>query len=121
MYHEKQEKGVTHNDAQNYKCGIKVRISFSGRHQAPVNMIDSMEGVRHGCCSILLQILEVLQDIISLDPETVQLSAFYIPSAVFTGACGPPEKLSLTLVPCSNVLHMIAELNYCQICMYACM
>ena len=33
--------------------------------------------------------------IASLDPETVELPAFSILSAMFTGACGPPEKLSL--------------------------
>ena len=37
---------------------------------------------------------------VSLDPETVQLSVFYILSAMFTGACGPSEKLSLALVRC---------------------
>ena len=51
--------------------------------------------------------------IISLDPETVQLPAFYILSAMFTGACGPPEKLSLTLVLRSDILCMIfVKLNY---------
>ena len=32
--------------------------------------------------------------ITSLDPETVQLPAFSILSTMFTGVCGPPEKLS---------------------------
>ena len=50
--------------------------------------------------------------ITSLDPETVELPAFYILSAMFTGACGPPEKLSLVLVPRSNVLRMIVQLAY---------
>ena len=40
--------------------------------------------------------------IASLDPETVQLPAFSILSAMFTGACGPPEKLTLALVRRSN-------------------
>ena len=43
--------------------------------------------------------------IASLDPETVQLPAFSILSVMFTGACGPPEKLSLALVPRSYVLR----------------
>ena len=34
----------------------------------------------------------------------------FIISAVFTRACGPPEKLSLALVPRSNVLRMIVKL-----------
>ena len=46
------------------------------------------------------------------DSETVELPAFSIPSAMFTGACGPPEKLSLALVPRSNVLRMIVKLAY---------
>ena len=41
--------------------------------------------------------------IASLDPETVELPAFSILSAMFTGACDPPEKLSLTLVQRLNV------------------
>ena len=48
--------------------------------------------------------------IVSLDPETVQLPAFSILSAMFTGACGPPEKLSLALVPRSDVLRMIVKI-----------
>ena len=51
--------------------------------------------------------------IASLDPETVKVLAFYILSAMFTGACGPPEKLSLALVPLSNVLRMIVKLANC--------
>ena len=50
--------------------------------------------------------------IASLDPETVQLPAFSILSTMFTGACGLPEKLSLALVPRSNVLRMIVKLAY---------
>ena len=48
--------------------------------------------------------------IASLDSETVQLPASSILSAMFTGACGPPEKLSLALVPRSydqdNILRL---------------
>ena len=35
-----------------------------------------------------------------------------IVSAIFTGACGPPEKLSLTLVLCSCVVHMIVKVAH---------
>ena len=52
--------------------------------------------------------------IASLDPEIVQLPAFSILSAMFTGACGPPEKLRLALVPGLNVLHMIVKLSYSE-------
>ena len=35
---------------------------------------------------------------------------------MFTGACDPPEKLSLALVPPSNVLRMIVKLAYSRNC-----
>ena len=72
------------------------------------------------CCAVLRyisygkfsQIVEVLRDFIaSLDLETVQLPAFSMLSAMFTGACGPLERLGLALVPCSNVLRMIVTLS----------
>ena len=44
-----------------------------------------------------------------LDPETVELLAFYVLSTMFKGVCGPPEKLSLALVQCLNVLCMIMK------------
>ena len=50
--------------------------------------------------------------IASLDPETVQLPAFSILSAMLTEACGPPEKLSLVLVERSYVLRMTVKLAY---------
>ena len=71
----------------------------------------------HVFCAVLrssfyksLKFLET--SIASLDPESVQLPAFSILSAMFTGACGPPEKLSLALVPRSCVLRMIVSLAY---------
>ena len=45
--------------------------------------------------------------IASLDPETVQLPAFSILSAMFTGASGPPEQLSLASAQQSSVLRMM--------------
>ena len=48
--------------------------------------------------------------IVSLDPETVQLPAFSILSAMFAGACGPPEKLSVALAPRSNIVRMIVKI-----------
>ena len=51
--------------------------------------------------------------IASLDPETVQLPAFY--NATFTGACGPPEELSLALVLHLKVLRMIVILAYIHV------
>ena len=46
------------------------------------------------------------------DTETVDLPAFSILFAMFRGACGPTEKLSLALEPRSNVLRMIVKLAY---------
>ena len=40
----------------------------------------------------------------------------FILSAMFTGACGPPEKLSLALVQRSNVLRMTLKLAYLSQC-----
>ena len=50
--------------------------------------------------------------IVSLDPETVEEPAFSILYTMFTGVCGPPEKLSLAVAPRSYVLRMIVKLSY---------
>ena len=107
--------------------------SFSGGPHAPVNMADSMEEVNVGAkkrrkwhsrnvCSAVLRYISYAKfrksltlfgtSIASLDPETVQLLAFSILSAMFTGTCDPPEKLSLALVPPLNVLRMTVKLAY---------
>ena len=50
-------------------------------------------------CQVFYKSLKFFgNSIASLDPETVQLPAFSILSAMLTEACGPPEKLSLALV-----------------------
>ena len=104
-----------------YKRGTKAKLSFSGGPHAPVNMAESMEEVNVGgkkpfpvlYCAIFRSLgfrksLKLFgTSITSLDPETVQLPAFSILSAMFKGACGPPEKLSVAVVPRSNVLRMI--------------
>ena len=111
-----------------YERGTKARLSFSGGPHAPVNMADSMEEVNVGGnppqemapllhCTALYFVRQVFvkffgTSIASLDPETVQLPAFSILSAMFTGACGPTEKLSLALAPRSYVLRMIVKLAY---------
>ena len=109
-----------------YECGTKARLTFSGEPHAPVNMADSMGEVMKVEKNAVNGILETFAplycaifrtprfrkslkcfrtSIASLDPETVL-------SAMFTGACGPPEKLSLALAPRSNVLRMIVKLAY---------
>ena len=47
--------------------------------------------------------------IASLNPETVELPSFYMLSTMFKGARGPPEKVSLTLAPHSNILRVIVN------------
>ena len=88
--------------------GIKARLSFSGGSHIPVNMADSMEEVNVGrknpagngilgtfaalYCAIFRtkhfrKSLKFFGTAIaSLDPETVQLPAFSMPSAMFTEA-----------------------------------
>ena len=83
-----------------YERGIKARLSFSGGPQAPVNMADSMEEVNVGGKKLTFAALYCAifrspsfrkslkffgTSIASLDPETVQLPAFSILSAMFTG------------------------------------
>ena len=103
-----------------YERGTKARLSFSGGPHAPVNMAESTEEVNVGGKNVgngtILRTPSLRKSlkffgtaIASLDSETVQLPVFYIPSAMFTGACGPPEKLSLALAPSSYVLRMIVE------------
>ena len=42
---------------------------------------------------------------------------FYILSTMFTGACGPPEKLSLALMPRSYALRMIVKVAFSISCL----
>ena len=37
---------------------------------------------------------------------------FFHTIAMFIGMCGPPQKLSLALVPHPNILHIIMKLTY---------
>ena len=111
-----------------YEPGTKVRLSFSSGPHIPVNMGDSMEvnvsgekPTGNGTFAVLFcaifhmpsfhKSFQVLRDFHCLfRPETVQLPASYILSAMFAGACGLPEKQSLALVQHSNILHMIVKL-----------
>ena len=112
-----------------YECVTKARLSFCGGPQAPANMADRVEEVNvsmknvggtFASCAIFLtpSFQKSLKffgtSIASLDPETVQLTAFsiHVLSAMFTRACGPPEQLSLALVQRSKVLRMIVKLAY---------
>ena len=93
-----------------YERYTKARLSFSGGPHAPVNMADSIEDLNVGgknagngtfaalyCAIFRTPSLRKFfgTSIASLDPETVQLSAFSILSAI----CGPAEEISLALVP----------------------
>ena len=113
------------------ECSPKARLSFSGGPHTPVNMADCMEEVnvdgeknagngvfaalycaRFRTPSFHKSLKFFGTSIASLDPETVELPAFNILSAMFTGACGPPKKLSLTLVSRSNILGLIVKFAY---------
>ena len=50
--------------------------------------------------------------IASMDPESPTTGILHSLSAMFAGVCGPPEKLSLALVPRLNVLRMSMKLAY---------
>ena len=110
-----------------YERGTKATLSFSGGPHAPVNMAEYGSECRwknegNGTfaalyCAIfrtpsLSKSLKFFgTHIATLDPETVQLPAFSTLSAMFTGACGPPVKLSLALVPRSYVLRITVKLS----------
>ena len=90
-----------------FKRGIKARLSFSGGLHAPVNIADSIEvnvgGKKrskwHIRCAVLRSIPYA---------KFSQILEF----AMFTGACGPPEKLSLALMPRLKILSMIVKLAH---------
>ena len=97
-----------------YERGTKARPSFSGGPAWRVVWKKWMSVLVY--CALFRtpsfrKSLKFLgTPIASLDQETVQLSAFFILSAMFTGVCGPPEKLSLALAPRLYVLRMITRL-----------
>ena len=115
-----------------YEYDTKARLSFSGGPHTPVNMAEEVNFVeKNHAGNGILGKLAALYCVIfrtpsfrkslkffgtfiaSVDPETVQLPAFSILYAMFTGACGSPEKLSLALVSRLYVLCMIVKLVYC--------
>ena len=64
------------------------------------------------CMSCFCKSLEFFgTSIPSLDPETVQLPTFSIISALFTGACAPPEKLSLTLEHSAHLVKLAYDIE----------
>ena len=111
-----------------YESGIKARLSFSGGSHAPVNMADSMEvnvggknpegnGTLAALYCAIFRTPSFRKSfkffgtaIAILDPETVQSPACSILSAMFTGACGPPE--AKPRFRAANVLLMIVKLAY---------
>ena len=111
-----------------HERGTKARLSFSGGPHVPVNMADSMENAGSWTVSGSKEAMEVpknFKDLLKLGVRNIaQYSAANVPfpsffhrhslpySAMFTGACGPPEKLSVALVPRSCVLRMIVKQAY---------
>ena len=95
-----------------YERGTKARLHF-----ALVNMADSMENAGSWTVSGSKEAMEVpknfkdfgklgarniAQYFLRFSPHSFTSSRLF---AMFTGACGPPEKLSLALVPRSYVLR----------------
>ena len=119
--------GEFHSHAQNVRARHQSEASFSGRPHASVNMADSMEEVNVGekkskvCCAALRYIsyakfsqnLEVLWDFHRLfgSRNSPTTGILHTVRHVYR-ACGPPEKLSLTLVPRLNILRMLVTLAY---------
>ena len=110
-----------------FEYSTKARLSFSGGPHAPANMSDSMENAGSWTVSGSKKAMEVLKNLQKLGVRNIaQYSAANVPfpaffpptftssilSAMFTGACGPPEKLSLALVLRSCVLRMIVKMAY---------
>ena len=76
----------------------KARLSFSGGQHAPANKADNMENAGSWTvCGSKEEVQKNFKDLRKLVRNIL--------SAIFTGACGAPEKLSLALVPRSNVLR----------------
>ena len=110
-----------------YERGIKARLSFSGAPHA--NMADRMEEMsveKHAGngtfaaldCAIFRTLnfrksLKFFWISIVSGSRNSPTTGISILFAMFAGACGPLEKLSLALVPRSNVLRMIVKLA-CQ-------
>ena len=101
-----------HQHAQKVRARTKARLSFSGGPHAPVNMADSMENAGSWTVSGSKEAMKVPRTTSYVFPPPTFTSS--ILSAIFTGTCGPPEKLSLALVPRSHVLRMIVKLAYSE-------
>ena len=111
-----------------YERGARARLSFSVGPHAPVNMADSMENAGSWTVSGSKEAMEVPKNFtktwrtkysaVQCSKGAISCGGFpptftsSILSAMFTGACGPPEKLSLALVPRSYVLRMIMKVAY---------
>ena len=118
-----------------HERGTKVRLSFSGGPHTSVNMAKSMENagswtlsgskeamkvlknfkIATTCCSEVQRSKRAISYVFS--PMTFTSS---ILCSMFTGACGPTEKLSRTLVPRLCILHMIVKLIYYCCCCHCC-
>ena len=113
-----------------FQHGTRARLSLSGGPHAPVNMADSMENAGSWTVSGSKEAMEVpknfkdlrklgVRNIAQYSAANVPFPAFFPPtftssmlSTMFTGACGPSEKVSLALAPRSHVLRMIVKFAY---------
>ena len=105
-----------------FERGTTATLSFSGGPHAPVNIADNMENAGSWTISGS-KVPKSFKDLRKLSERNIAQystgNGFFPPtftssilSAMFTGACGPPEKLSLALVSCLYVLRMIVKLVY---------
>ena len=94
------------------------------QNRAPVHMADIMVKVNangkqrrkwHVCCAVLhyISYANPWSSLGLPSPLWIQKQSNYRHlHTMFTAACDPPEKLILSLVPCSNVQRMILNLTY---------
>ena len=106
-----------------YERGTKARLNLSVGPHTPVNMVDSVEEMNgsgekrrkwHSRKRLLrCTALYFIRQVFSLRDFHRLFGSRNSPTTdMFTGACGPPEKLSLALVPRSNVVRMILKLAF---------
>ena len=113
-----------------FERATNARLSFSGGPHALVNMVDNMENAGSPIVSGSKEAMEVrwmyfkdwsTKYIAQHSTANMPFPAFVFPLTftssilfvIFTGTCGPPEELSLALVPRSYVVVlMIVKLAY---------
>ena len=102
--------------------GGKARLNFSGGPHPPVNMADSMENAGSWTVSWSKEAMGVpknFKDLLKLGIQNraqqmchffTTIHFFYtIASTMFTGVCGPPDKLSLACTFCAWLWNLVIK------------